>query len=64
MHVVMAGATTPSHVYPRLALISELVSRGDRVSYLVGERLPGLVAPTGPELVPHPTSLPDADSAA
>jgi EryCIII-like glycosyltransferase len=27
-HLVMAGATTPRHVYPSLALISELVSRG------------------------------------
>lgn len=27
MHLVLAGVAAPSHVYPRLALISELVSR-------------------------------------
>jgi MGT family glycosyltransferase len=63
MHLVMAGASTPSHVYPSLALISELVSRGHRVSYLVGERLAELVAPTGADVIAHPTLLPDADGA-
>ncbi len=63
MHLVMAGTTSPSHVYPSLALIFELVSRGHRVSYLVGERLAGLVTPTGAELITHPTVLPDADTA-
>ena len=63
MHLVMVGVTAPSHVYPGLALISELVARGHRVSYVVGERLEGLVAPTGAEVVAHPTLLPDADEA-
>ena len=39
MHLVMVGSTTPSHVYPSLALIAELVARGHRVSYLIGDRL-------------------------
>jgi MGT family glycosyltransferase len=63
MHLVMVGVTAPSHVYPGLALISELVARGHRVSYVVGERLEELVAPTGAEVVPHPTLLPDGDEA-
>ncbi|MGH3793411.1 MAG: macrolide family glycosyltransferase [Pseudonocardiaceae bacterium] len=61
IHLVMAGVTAPSHVYPSLALISELVSRGHRVSYVIGERLAGLVAPTGADVVAHPSLLPDGD---
>ena len=60
MHLVMGGVTAPSHVYPGLALISELVSRGHRVSYVVGERLAELVAPTGADVVAHPSLLPDS----
>jgi MGT family glycosyltransferase len=59
MHLVMAGVTAPSHVYPSLALISELVSRGHRVSYVVGERLAEVVAETGADVVAHPSILPD-----
>lgn len=62
MHLLMAGVTAPSHMYPSLALISELVSRGHRVSYVVGERLAELVAPTGAEVVGHPSILPDAST--
>ncbi|MGH4023812.1 MAG: macrolide family glycosyltransferase [Pseudonocardiaceae bacterium] len=61
MHLVMAGVTAPSHIYPSLALISELVSRGHRVSYAVGEQLTELVAPTGAEVVSYTSALPDAD---
>jgi hypothetical protein len=62
MHLVMAGVTAPSHVYPSLTLISELVSRGHRVSYVLGERLTGLVTPTGAEVLAHPSLRPDDDS--
>ncbi len=61
MHLVMAGVTAPSHVYPSLALIAELVSRGHRISYVVGERLAEVVAATGAEVVAHPSLLPDAN---
>src|SRR5262245_9476115 len=57
----MVGVTAPSHVYPGLAVISELTARGHRVSYVVGDRLAPLVAPTGAEVVSHPSLLPDAD---
>jgi hypothetical protein len=30
MYLVMVGTTAPSHVYPSLALIAELVARGRR----------------------------------
>lgn len=63
MHLLMVGATTPSHVYPSLALVSELVSRGHRVSYMIGEPLVDVVAPTGAEMIAHPTLLPSADTA-
>ncbi|MDA0160227.1 hypothetical protein OM076_08130 [Solirubrobacter ginsenosidimutans] len=63
MHLVMVGSSTPSHVYPSLALIAELVARGHRVSYAVGDRIASVVAPTGASVIAHPTLLPDTDGA-
>jgi MGT family glycosyltransferase len=57
----MIGTTAPSHIYPSLALIRELVARGHRVTYTVGESQAELVRPTGAELVTHPTLLPEVD---
>ena len=54
----MVGVSAPSHVHPGLAVISELVKRGHRVSYVVGERLHELVAPTGADVVTRPSLLP------
>jgi MGT family glycosyltransferase len=61
MHLVTAGVTAPSHVYPGLPVIAELVARGHRATYVVGERLAGLVAATGAEVVSHDSIMPDAD---
>ena len=33
MHITMVGVTAPSHVYPGLPVIRELVARGHRVTY-------------------------------
>ncbi|WP_410658772.1 macrolide family glycosyltransferase [Amycolatopsis sp. lyj-112] len=63
-HIAMIGCTAPSHIYPSLAVIRELVARGHRVSYVVGEPLTGLVEPTGAEVVPHPSILPLGDQSA
>ncbi|WIX79151.1 glycosyltransferase [Amycolatopsis carbonis] len=57
-HIVMVGSTAPSHIYPSLGVIAELVRRGHRVSYVVGSPLESLVAPTGARVVTHPTLLP------
>ena len=62
MHLLMVGSTTPSHVYPSLALIAELVARGHRVSYEIGDRLAHLVEPTGAQVITHETLLPDVGS--
>lgn len=61
MHLLMVGTTAPSHVYPGLAVIAELVRRGHRVTYAVGERLAPLVAPTGADVLAHRSLLPTAD---
>jgi MGT family glycosyltransferase len=61
-HISMIGTTAPSHIYPSLALIRELVHRGHRVSYTVGEQLVDLVTPTGAEVITHPSILPLADT--
>jgi MGT family glycosyltransferase len=57
-HILMVGASAPSHVLPGVALMRELVRRGHRVSYAVGARLAGLVAPAGVEVIPCTTILP------
>lgn len=63
-HIAMIGCTAPSHIYPSLAVIRELVARGHRVSYVVGEPLAGLIEPTGAEVVSHPSILPLGDQSA
>ncbi|WP_167322974.1 hypothetical protein [Rhodococcoides kroppenstedtii] len=58
LHIAMIGTTAPSHIYPSLALIAELVRRGHRVTYAVGESLASLVEPTGARVVPFESLLP------
>jgi MGT family glycosyltransferase len=63
MRLLMAGVTAPSHVYPSLGLIAELVARGHRVTYAVGDRLADLVTATGAGHVGYRSALPDAETA-
>lgn len=60
-HILMVASTAPSHIYPSIALMRELVDRGHRVSYVVGDELAPLVQPTGVEVVAHPSILPQGD---
>jgi MGT family glycosyltransferase len=60
MHIAMVGTSAPSHIYPSLSLIRELVRRGHRVNYAVGDRFADLVAPTGADVLTHPSTLPGA----
>lgn len=62
MHIAMIGTTAPSHIYPSLAVIAELVRRGHRVTYAVGDSLRHLVKPAGVEVVPFSSVLPSAES--
>ena len=43
MRFVMVGVTAPSHIYPGLGVIRELVSRGHELTYVVGDRHGDLV---------------------
>lgn len=61
LHIAMIGTTAPSHIYPSLALIAELVRRGHRVTYAVGESLASLVEPTGARVVPFESLLPQGE---
>jgi len=61
MRFLMAGVSAPSHIYPSLAVIKELVRRGHELTYVVGERHRALVEPTGATVVGHPTILPIDD---
>ncbi|MFI1517860.1 macrolide family glycosyltransferase [Kitasatospora cineracea] len=60
-HIAMIGIPAVSHVRPSLEVIRELVARGHRVTYVNDPSAAGLIAPTGAELVPHPSTLPVAD---
>ena len=64
MHFVMAGTTAPSHVFPSLALIAELVVaraprdlRGRRPAHASSSPRPA------PRCIGHASVLPDADTA-
>ena len=61
MRFLMAGVSAPSHIFPSLAVIAELVRRGHEVRYVVGERHRALVEPTGATVVGTETIMPDAD---
>jgi UDP:flavonoid glycosyltransferase YjiC (YdhE family) len=63
MDLLMVGVTAPSHVYPSLALIRELVARGHRVRYALGDRLAERVTAAGAEHIGYRSALPDADTA-
>lgn len=63
MHIVVVAASAPSHMYPHLAVVTELVRRGHRVSYLVGGHLADLVAPTGADVIACTSVLPGAPGA-
>ena len=61
MRFLMAGVSAPSHIFPSLAVIAELVDRGHEVTYVVGERHRALVEPTGATVVGTETIMPGAD---
>ncbi|MDV8025295.1 macrolide family glycosyltransferase [Rhodococcus sp. IEGM 1330] len=61
MHIAMIGTTAPSHIYPSLAVIAELVRRGHRVTYAVGDSLASIVEPAGVEVVPFTSRLPTGE---
>jgi MGT family glycosyltransferase len=60
MHVAIVAAAAPSHMHPHLAVVRELVRRGHRVSYLVGQHLSELAADTGADVVGCTSVLPGA----
>jgi MGT family glycosyltransferase len=62
MDLLIVGATAPSHVYPSLAAVRELVARGHHVRYVVGDQLAELVTATGAEHVGYRSVLPDGDT--
>ncbi|WP_236728544.1 macrolide family glycosyltransferase [Mycolicibacterium obuense] len=63
LHILVVAASAPSHMYPHLAVIRELVDRGHRVSYAVGGHLSSLVEPTCADVVPCSSVLPGAPGA-
>ncbi|QKW19337.1 glycosyl transferase [Kitasatospora sp. NA04385] len=60
-HIAMIGIPAVSHVRPSLEVIRALVARGHRVTYANDPAVAELIAPTGAELVPYPSTLPVAD---
>ncbi|QUQ72365.1 macrolide family glycosyltransferase [Kutzneria sp. CA-103260] len=56
-HLALFGLTLYGHVKPTLGLVAELVRRGHRVTYFVGEQYADLVAETGATVVAHKSGL-------
>ncbi|MEW5809641.1 MAG: macrolide family glycosyltransferase [Actinomycetota bacterium] len=63
LDVLVVAASAPSHMYPHLAVVRELVDRGHRVRYAVSGHLASLVAPTGADVVACTSVLPGAPGA-
>jgi MGT family glycosyltransferase len=63
VRLLMVGPTAPSHIYPGLGVIRELIARGHEVTYAVGDSLAELVTATGAAHVGYTSALPDADRA-
>ncbi|WP_264077090.1 macrolide family glycosyltransferase [Mycolicibacterium houstonense] len=63
MHIALVAASAPSHMYPHLAVVHELVRRGHRVSYLVSGHMSWLVRPTGADVIECTSVLPGAPGA-
>ncbi|MGF3137882.1 macrolide family glycosyltransferase [Streptomyces diastaticus] len=61
-HIAMVGMPMVSHILPSLEIIRELVDRGHRVTYAADPAVADLIAPTGAELVPVPSTLPFASN--
>ncbi len=59
----MIGCTAPSHIYPSLGLIAELVARGHRVTYAVGASMKDVVEPAGVDIVSYDSTLPQGSEA-
>lgn len=57
-HVAVVASTAPSHVHPHLAVVRELVDRGHRVTYLIGDALAELARPTGADVIGCSSVLP------
>jgi MGT family glycosyltransferase len=63
MHIAVVAASAPSHMYPHLAVVRELVQRGHRVSYLVSSHLADLARTTGADVFGCTSVLPGAPGA-
>lgn len=59
-HFVFVNVGADGHVNPTVALVDELVRRGDRVSYVVNERLAPRLAAVGAEPIGLPFTAPPA----
>lgn len=55
MHIAVVSLGAFGHVNPTLQLVSELVSRGERVTYFTTEDFRKVVEPTGATFVPVPS---------
>ncbi|WP_163700954.1 macrolide family glycosyltransferase [Mycolicibacterium agri] len=63
LHIAFVASSAPSHMFPHFAVLTELVRRGHRVSYLVGHHLTEVVATTGADVVGYETLLPGSPNA-
>ncbi|MBB3665216.1 MGT family glycosyltransferase [Prauserella sediminis] len=49
-HIVFVAPPAPGHVYPTLALVEHLITRGHRVTYITSPALSPMVSATGAEV--------------
>ncbi|MGI8306518.1 hypothetical protein [Saccharopolyspora hattusasensis] len=56
-HFAFVSIAQAGHVNPTLPLVTELLSRGHRVTYAVGDKMASAVEETGAEMLPLPGSV-------
>ncbi|WP_035952509.1 macrolide family glycosyltransferase [Parafrankia sp. EUN1f] len=57
-HVLVLDIPSNAHILPKLGIVSELVQRGNRVSYVVADHLTDRVRGTGAEVIGYPSKDP------
>ena len=61
MHIAFVSLGAFGHINPTLALVTELVKRGVRVTYFTTEAFRRIIEPTGAKFVPVPSWMAEND---
>ena len=61
MHIAFVSLGAFGHINPTLSLVTELISRGVRVTYFTTENMRKVIEPTGAKFVPMKSWMAEND---